>query len=185
LKIDKELIKACKAKDRVSQKKLYDKLLPYLNAVCRRYIFNYSDLNDCLQETFINIFRSIDKYDPSKSQFTTWAVRIAINCTLKLNSRLNETGAIEFDLELHSQRMDPEVISKLNTEDLIRFLKAMPSDHLTVFNMHVVDGFSHKEISEMLNIDIALSRKRLSRARIWLEKKTTQADIVKNEKNII
>jgi len=72
-------------------------------------------------------------------------------------------------VERRQQSTSPEVIEKLSTNDLIAWLKRMPEAYYPVFSLSVIDGFSHPEIAEMLNIDAALSRKRLSRARAWLK----------------
>ena len=169
-----ELIRRCKRKDRLAQKQLYQSYLPYLNSVCRRYLINPSDINDVLQESFINIFRNIDKYDAKKALFKTWAVKISINCTLKFNEKMNKVPVIELVTEQHVQTIDPYVLSKLNDEDLLIFLKTMPQKYSEIFNLNVIDGFSHKEISKILDIEESLSRKRLSRARAWLSSKTSK-----------
>ena len=170
--ITNELIRKCKSKERVAQKQLYNLLLPYLNVVCRRYLNNSTEIKDTLQETFINIFTHIEKYDASRSQFKTWAVRICINCCLKCNQSMGKLIIGEFILEKHNQSISPEVLTKLSDEHLLRFLKTMPEKYFEVFNLHIIDGFSHKEIASLLTIGEGLSRKRLSRAREWLASKS-------------
>ena len=175
--VDSELIKGCKQKDRVAQKQLYNLLLPYLNAICRRYLTNPSDLKDTLQETFIKVFSNINQYDPGRGQFKTWAVKIAINCTLKYNQKMRKLPTDELIADQHFQILNPEVLKKLSDEDLLTFFKTMPKSYYEVFNLHVIDGFSHKEIAMMLGIGEDLSRKRLSRARAWLASKAGSQNI--------
>ena len=170
MEIKKELIHACLKKDRASQKALYDILLPYLNAVCRRYITNQADVKDALQETFINIFRNIDKYDKEKSQFKTWSVRIAINASLKTNLKMNKGESAELTDNTQCSTQ-PEIIQQLSNEELMNFLKTMPRQLFEIYNLRFIDGYSHKEIAETLKIEVELSRKRLSRARTWLKER--------------
>lgn len=169
--ISANILDQCVANDRAAQKKLYDLLIPYLSSVCRRYLRNRSDLEDALQETFINIFNKIDLYDPEKGKFKTWAVKIAINCSFKLNEKMYKLKTMEFDSETSQQVVDPTVYSELSNEEMMNFLRSMPISWFEIFNMYVVEGFSHKEIGKILGIDKALSRQRLSRARKWLNEK--------------
>lgn len=166
--ISTNILDQCVAKDRAAQKKLYDVLLPYLASVCRRYLINNSDLDDALQESFVNIFNHIDQFDPSKGAFMTWAVKITINCSLKLNKKMYKLKTTEIGNGSAQKVIEPVVYSDMNNDEMIRFLRRMPNAWFEVFNMHVVEGFSHKEIGEILGIDESLSRQRLSRARKWL-----------------
>jgi len=170
--VDLKLIEACKANDRVAQKQLYSLSLPYLASVCRRYLRSQSDINDALQESFIQLYRGLGGYDPTRAAFKTWAVRVTINATLKLNERLHKVDVIEFDTAQHDTGTAPEIYSSLSDDDMMAFLQKMPKDFFQVFNLHVVDGFSHQEIAALLDIDIALSRQRLSRARKWISERT-------------
>ncbi len=175
--IDSKIIDLCKASDRAAQKQLYHLLLPYLNAVCKRYLRNTSYSNDVLQETFINLFMNLDQYDSGKGKFKTWAVRIAVNCCLKNNSRNKNNSIQELIPHKHEPKINPRILDKYSNEDLMFFLKKMPEQYFQIFNLHIIDGFSHKEISETLDIDESLSRKRLSRGRAWIEKHTKAKDI--------
>lgn len=170
-----ELIQACQLRERAAQKELYEILLPYLNVVCRRYLNNATDLQDVLQDTFIKIFSKIDQYDSERSQFKTWAVKIAINCCLKSNVKTAKLITTQFVAEQHGVLVRPEILSKLSDQDLLAFFKTMPPKYFVVFNLNVIDGFSHKEIAALIGIDESLSRKRLSRARAWLQSKKGEA----------
>ncbi len=176
--IPNALIEGCQKKDRSAQKRLYTLLLPYLNAVCGRYLNYTEERQDTLQEAFIKIFTNINQFDPSRSQFKTWAVKITINCCLKCNVKAAKNDTQEFLPEQNSQTVTPKVLEKLSDEDLQNFLKTMPQKYYEVFNLHIIDGFSHKEIAALLNIEEALSRKRLSRARAWLSSKSTQVEMM-------
>lgn len=175
--ISKSLIKNCIKRDPLAQKDLYSLLLPYLNVVVERYLYNNEDKQDVLQEAFINIFNNIDKYDNKRSQFKTWAVKITINCSLKNNAKRGRNRVTVLDDNKHGGFMNPEVIQKLSEDDLLSILKTMPESYFQVFNLFVIDEFSHNEISQALNINVSLSRKRLSRAREWLVSNKNDTDL--------
>lgn len=155
-----------------SQKELYEVLLPYLNALCGRYLRDLAHRKDILQETFIIIFGKINQYDASKGEFHSWSAGILINECLKHNRsvRLRKTVKVD-DHKSELASISPEVISQLTNEELMRFLKTMPEKFYEVFNLYVIDGFSHAEIAGIVGIKESLSRKRLMRAKDWLKKK--------------
>lgn len=165
-----ELAKACASGDRNAQRRLYSVLMPYLNAVCQRYLHDRAEAQDVLQETFISIFKNINQFDAERSAFRTWATRIAINFCLKNNAKRQRAPQIDEFSELHDTPIAPEILQKLSNEDLLDWLKTMPWAFAQVFNLHAIDGFSHEEIAQILGIEPALSRQRLSRAREWLRK---------------
>ncbi|MFT5166609.1 MAG: RNA polymerase sigma factor (sigma-70 family) [Saprospiraceae bacterium] len=175
--ITTKIIDGCKRNEKIAQKQLYSLLLPYLNPVCRRYLNNPSDIKDTLQETFIRVFSNINQYDPERAQFKTWVVKITINCALKYNKKMYQLPTDELTEDENTQIIEPEILIKLSDDDLLAFFKTMPKQYFDVFNLYTIDGFSHKEIGSILGIDERLSRKRLSRARIWLASKIGDRNI--------
>ncbi len=172
--ISLQLIDECKSNNRLSQKALYLQLLPYLRAVCVRYLYHTHLVKDVLQEVFLLVFKNLDQFDPDKGPFHKWAVRITINATLNYNRRMSVKNQEPFEIEQHDIPQIPVVLQNLSIEASLHLLKKMPPDYFEVFNLFVIDGYDHKEISEILNINVELSRKRLSRARAWLKKTFTQ-----------
>ncbi|WP_020569916.1 RNA polymerase sigma factor [Neolewinella persica] len=170
-KVDIQLIARCLANNRAAQRHLYDLCLPYLNLSCRRYLINEADLKDALQDTFISVFGSLSQFDVEKASFKTWSTRIAINACLKCNRKRKQSGTQELVINMHDPEIQPEVFAQLSNEDLVAWLKQMPRPYFEVFNFYVIDGFSHQEISKMLDIDPQLSRQRLARSRAWLKKR--------------
>lgn len=163
------LIEGCLSNDRSAQNELYRELLPYLNLVCQRYLHDDHQRKDVLQETFIRIFRHLEQFDVQRASFKTWATRIAINCCLKNNRYGAARPTQELVLPMHERMTGPAALRKLSNEDLLRWLKTMPRAYFEVFNLFVVDGFTHREIAEILGISEALSRQRLTRSRTWLK----------------
>jgi len=180
MKVDVDLIDRCKANERYAQNELYRLMLPFLKAVCRRYIIKNEDVNDALQESFILIFKKIDLYDTSKGSFYSWAVRITINATINYNQRISVINEEEFLPELHDTNTSPEAYLNMSNGELLEIIKRMPKEHFYVFNLYVIDCFQHQEIAELLGINVSLSRKRLSRGRSWLQQEIAKM----NEQNI-
>lgn len=166
--IEEALIHSCKKNDSNAQKRLYMLLLPYLRAIVNRYLRDTSYEKDALQESFVKIFKTIECYEEQKGALKSWAARITINTCLNLNKRV--IGLPTEALESIGHLQPDE--SKYQLEDrkavLNKMLKDMPPDFSDVFNLFVIEGYDHKEIAEILSIETALSRKRLSRARVWL-----------------
>lgn len=167
--IDIKLINRCLSNDRPAQNELYRALLPYLNLVCQRYLQDRSQQHDVLQEAFLRIFRHLDQFDVQQASFKTWTTKIAINCCLKNNARSGRKPTQELIVPLHEAKTSPAALRQLDNEDLLRWLKKMPQQYFEVFNLYVVDGFSHREIADFLGIAEALSRQRLARSRTWLK----------------
>lgn len=171
MNIDQQLIQACKLQDREAQKRLYLSLLPYLRAVVGRYLRDNSYNKDVLQESFVKIFRNIEKYDPSKSPLKNWAARIVINTCFNYNDRVIGLPAEEFVAEEHERGEEATTnFEEISDVQMLRVLKCMPKGYFEVFNLFVIDEYSHKEIAKMLNISEAVSRQTLSRAKKWLRK---------------
>lgn len=172
MKIERGLIDRCMANERSAQRELYDCLLPYLTAVAARYVHDRSYLQDVLQESFVDLFRNIEKYDEVRASFKTWVVRITVNRCWKQNNKRKEVDYMGEGLAELPSRIQADVIDQLDDEVLMRFIRRMPEELFLVFNLYVLDGFSHREVAEALQISEDLSRKRLSRARKWLDEHT-------------
>ena len=168
-------IKGCLEGNRIAQKELYKCLLPYLNAICNRYLKNTSLRHDVLQESFITIFKKIDQYNSELGAFHSWSSRIVINNCLKHNQSTKKF--IAYKTVRFEKIIEPEALSLLGIEDVERFLKSMPEKYYEVFMLFVVDGFDHGQIAEMLEIKVELSRKRLARARVWIQERLKRSGI--------
>ena len=167
--IEEDLIKSCISQNRQSQKQLYILLLPYLRAVVNRYLRDTSYSKDVLQESFVKIFVKLESYDINQAPLKQWSARIAINNCFNYNSRVIGIPKEEFSLLKHQPIVKP-ISEDLSKDDMLNALKQMPTGYFEVFNLFVIDGYSHEEISSILKINEALSRKRLSRARSWVKK---------------
>lgn len=167
MEISNELILACKKQDRKHQKVLFDLLFPYLKNLCFRYLNNRDDIDDAVQISFILLFKNIEQYNPDWGNFKSWASKIAIHSSLKLN-RKNSTCHAD-DKNIKHLPIQAEAISSMNLEHLLSLLDRIGTDYKTVFLMVVVDGFGYDEIAHTLQISEDNVRKRLSRARQKLQ----------------
>jgi len=170
MEIDKKLIASCIAQERAAQKELYQLLLPYLRGIANRYLRDTSYEKDALQESYLKIFKSIDQYDFDLAPLPVWAGRITINQCINYNKRVIGIPNEELKVEQHEASSRPAVLEKWSNENMLYILKQMPIGYYEVFNLFVIDGYSHEEIADLLGISEVLSRKRLSRSRTWLKK---------------
>jgi len=180
LDLNNRCIQACINKERSAQKELYAQLLPYLNALSFRYLNETATRSDVLQESFVKIFTKITQYDSAKGTFKSWSARILINTCLDYNRKSDAQQNRRVDLSDVTIPVNPEVVNHMENEDLLRFIKCLPEKNYTVFNLYVIDGFSHKEISDLLEIDESVSRKRLSRAKKWLKEQLERKENLNN-----
>jgi len=172
MKISKDVIQKCKDYNPHAQKTVYEILLPYLNSLCRRYLSYSTNRNDALQEAFINIFTKIDQFDIRRGEFKSWSAKIAINACLQHSKKVSSRNEIELSSTQYQIPISPDIISRLTNEEVLKVLSNMPLEYFRVFNLFIIDGFSHDEIAEMLEIKSSLSRKRLARAREWISHRT-------------
>ena len=163
-----QLIKNCQQYKKKSQFELVKRYSAMLMAVSRRYVHDESIAKDILQESFIRIFTNIDNYQPTGS-FEAWMRKITIRCALywlKKNNFQNEMVTVD---ELENKTTAPEVFSLFRQEEIFNMIQELPLGFRTVFNLVVIEGFSHKEVAELLNISESTSRSQLARARKILQ----------------
>jgi RNA polymerase sigma-70 factor, ECF subfamily len=169
---EQSLLQSCLLQKRDAQQQLYRQLLPYLRAVATRYLRDGSYVKDVLQEAFVKVFRHLEKYDPAKAPLKNWAARIVINTCLNYNERVIGLPDDELTIEQHDLAEWPEdSMNNWTDDELLALLKEMPVGYFEVFNLYVIDGYNHKEIAELLGTNEGACRKKLSRAKLWLQKK--------------
>lgn len=165
------IIDKCRKGDRSAQKKLYDYLAPKMFAVCLRYMGDRMPAEDILQDGFITLFSKLDSYS-GEGSFEGWARKIFVNTALmslrktdalKLSDDLEEAGNLSSDISTQ--------IQNIGYKEIMKIVMKLPDGYRTVFNMFVVEGFSHKEIAQALNISEVTSRSQLQRARMILQEK--------------
>ena len=164
--------------DRAAQKVIYDRLAPRMFPVCIRYIGDRDQAEDILQEGFVTLFTHLGDYKGDGS-FEGWARKIFVTTALM---ELRRKDALKMSEDLETVRgMKTEVTSQtqnLGYKDLMKIITQLPPGFRTVFNMYAIEGYSHKEIGEILGISETTSRTQLSRARLWLQNKLKEIENV-------
>jgi RNA polymerase sigma-70 factor (ECF subfamily) len=161
---ESDLINACINKERWAQRVLYEEFYPSMMAVCLRYSNNRDDALDILHDGFIKVFRHISKYKPGTS-LNAWIKRVMINTAIDFYRKNVRRRTEDLDQVYDLSNNDPSIISVLNAKDIILCLNTLSPSYRAVFNLYVIEGFSHKEISEKLNISESTSRSNLVKAR--------------------
>lgn len=163
-----QLIHNCKKQDIKAQEQLYRLYANKLFAVCLKYSGSYQQAEDNLQDGFMTIFEKIKQYQ-DKGSFEGWMKRIVINTTLQKYRKQTV-----FEIFNEDNLEEPDVIideEDISVDYLLDIIQELPDRYRQVFNLYALDGFSHKEISEMLQISIGTSKSNLARARIILKEK--------------
>ena len=173
-----KLIASCIKGDRAAQKALYDRLAPRMFPLCIRYVGDRTVAEDILQDGFITLFTHLESYKGDGS-FEGWARRIFVTTAL-MSLRKKDALKMSDDLEA-AKGLKTETASQIQNigyQELMKLIMTLPPGFRTVFNMYAIEGFSHKEISEMLGISETTSRTQLSRARVWLQNKIKEREDV-------
>ncbi len=179
MEISKEIIKSCIKGKRDAQKKLYQMYADKMYGVCLRYADDKDDANDILQDGFIKVFSNIKKYS-FKGSFEGWIRRIIVNTALERFRDKNYLFAVNNECKI--ENFDCEynhVIEEISVKDIFNIINTLTPQYKTVFNLYVIEGYSHKEIADLLNIKEGTSKSNLSRAREILQKKVTQNNRIK------
>jgi RNA polymerase sigma-70 factor (ECF subfamily) len=168
----KKIIKGCLAGNRRDQELLYRRHSAKLYAVSLQYSSNDEEARDILQEGFIKIFENLKNYKHEGS-FEGWIRRIVVNTALeKFRSRHNLFRVDDIDTITEPEaEPDNEDYSGLQAVDLLYIIRELPPKYRMVFNLYAIEGYSHREIGDMLNISEGTSKSNLSRARIILQRR--------------
>lgn len=166
-----QIILGCKSKDEDSQKQLVIRYSSLLFTVCRRYAKDYHDAKDILQDGFIEIFNSMNNYDPAKGGLENWMKQIVARTAIRRYRKMYMVKET-YDKDVsYSNGYESDIIDKMEIEELIEIIATLPEKYRQIFNLYVFEEYSHKEIGDLLGINESSSRSRLSRARkILIEK---------------
>ncbi len=168
---EKLLIDGCKQGESWARKELYEIYAPLMMSVCMRYVNNRETAKDLLQEGFIKVYTKFHAFAGTGSLggwirrvFVTTALEyLRTNDALKLSTSIDDTG-------LHPVYMDESALDRISTDELLHCIAQLPDGYRTVFNMYAIEGFTHKEIAELLGISEITSRTQFIRARNTLQK---------------
>lgn len=173
----KSLIKRCKKNDRNAQEQLYRLFASKLFGVCLKYSGNREEAEDNLQDAFVTIFQKISQYNDSGS-FEGWMKRIAINTALQKH-RQQKVFSISNEDYIKEDVVEVEE-DQYSSDFLLQCVQSLPDRYRQVFSLYVLDGYSHREIAEMLNISEGTSKSNLARARSGLKERIEKFENTQN-----
>ena len=177
-----QLINGCIKQDRKSQKMLYKAFYGFSMGICLRYASNRSEAAEVMNQGFFKVFNHIDRFDTQRP-FKAWLGRIMMNASIDYY-RANLKMAYTEDLDKAEHLTDGELVDRnLNYEDLLAMVQQLPQAYRTVFNLFAIDGYSHEEIGDMLNISTGTSKSNLHKARQKLKHMILKADEAANNTN--
>lgn len=160
---EKQLIQGCKRKEPAAQKRFVHVYSKSLYAVCRRYMKDEMMAKDALQESLIQVLNNIDKYD-EKGSFKGWVHTVTMRKNLEILRR-EKLRWMEDLPEIEANGAEPTIYKTLEKDEVMTFIYEMPHKYRVALIMFLVEGFSHKEIAEKLQISEGTSRSLVSRGR--------------------
>ncbi len=174
-----KLINSCKQNNRKAQSEIYQLYAGKLFGLCLKYSRNYHEAQDNLHNGFLTIFNKIEQFNFNGS-FEGWLKRIIINTALQtyreknvLNLVSEEIPDVEIEVDLDNE--------EISLDFLLQLIQELPTRYRMVFNLYVLDDYSHKEIAKLLTISEGTSKSNLSRARVILKNKIESYQLKKNE----
>lgn len=165
---ESDLIAGCINGDRKMQKELYDRFSAKMFGVCLRYAGNTEEAEDILQEGFIKVFKKIGSYR-GEGSFEGWIRRIFVNTAIEQFRRKTYMQPITEREENSVEATYLSVLDNLAEKDIVKLVQQLSPGYRTVFNMYVVEGYTHRQIAESLGISEGTSKSQLSRAKIILQ----------------
>ena len=158
-KNDKTLIKKISKGDTAASKLLYERYEQYWFRICLRYGRNRSEAQDIFQEGVIRLFKVLNKFDAEKGVFKSWSSKVIVNAALQYLKKYQWQQSFE-DLSIVENEADwsVQIMERISAKELIAIIQELPSGYRVVFNMYEIEGYSHREIAEILNISIGTSK---------------------------
>jgi RNA polymerase sigma factor (sigma-70 family) len=179
---EEAIFQGCLKNDAAAQRELYNRYSPKMLAVCYRFAHNREDAEDMLQEGFIKVFSQLHTFQ-NKGAFEGWIRRIIVHTcinNLKKNKRFNESVDIMYASSI--QTREESVPSIVQAKQIVECIRMLPVGYRTVLNLYAIEGYSHKEISEVLDIEESTSRSQYTRAKQMLEDILLRKKIIQKPK---
>ena len=165
---ERDLIEACIARERWAQQRLYEEYYPKMMGVALRYANNDDDALDILHEGFIKIFKNVSSYHPNTS-LTAWIRRIMVNTAIDYYRKTIRRRTDDLDTAYNVSSDLPDAISQCSEKDILAAVQQLTPAYRAVFNLYVIEGFSHREVADQLDITESTSRSNLVKARLKLQ----------------
>jgi RNA polymerase sigma-70 factor (ECF subfamily) len=166
---EEAILRGCLCNEAAAQRELYQQYSPKMLAVCYRYAHNREDAEDMLQEGFIKVFTQLHSFE-RRGSFEGWIRRIMVHTCiniLKRNKKFNESVDL---IHATSIQVREENISALvQVKQIVECIRSLPIGYRTVLNLFAIEGYSHREIAQLLDIEESTSRSQFTRAKAMLE----------------
>ncbi|MGZ3752152.1 MAG: RNA polymerase sigma factor [Mucilaginibacter sp.] len=171
-----ELIERCKAGERKAQEGLYKQLASKMMGVCLRYATDRMEAEDMLQNGFIRVFQKMADYRGDGS-FDGWVRRIMVHSSIEYYRKHHKLlQVVDMESEGKEQSVNPVAMANLDARDLMVLIQQLSAGYRMVFNLYAIEGYSHKEIGEIMGISEGASKSQLSRARAILKEQIKQSE---------
>ncbi len=172
-----DLVAACIRKERWAQKVLYEEYYPRMMGLCLRYAGNQDEALDILHEGFIKVFKNMHRYEPGTS-LSSWIRRIMVNTAIDYYRKMVRRRTEDIDMAYHVDAGDVDALSQMSEQEILEAIQELTPAYRAVFNLYVIEGYSHKEIAELLDITESTSRSNLVKARLRLQAILTERNKV-------
>lgn len=175
---DIDLVNGCSNNERAAQGRLYKQYYTSMMSICMRYTHNEDDAIEVLHNGFLKVFKNIHRFDPLKAGLYTWIRSIMIHSAIdyiRQNAKHRKWVEIEYAAEPY---VDSEAVSKLNVQEILRLVRKLPPASRAVFNLYIMEGYTHREIGQMMRISEGTSKWHLSEARRMMQKFLTTLQAV-------
>jgi len=182
---EEAILKGCLNNDPVAQRELYNRYSAKMLAVCYRYGHSREDAEDMLQEGFIKVFMQIHTFE-NRGAFEGWIRRIIVHTCiniLKKNKKFNESVDIIYATGM--QVREETIPAIIQAKQVVECIRLLPIGYRTVLNLYAVEGYSHREIADMLDLEESTSRRQYTRARAMLEDILAKKRIIQKPKQDI
>ncbi len=172
-----KIIEEIKSGNQGSFRLLYNRFAPMFKGIAYRYMGNADESNDVIQEAFVKIYKNLDKYS-FKGSFEGWMKRIVVNCCLEYMAKHKKVKFESETVLLNTSSSNWELpISDMSVQEIVEMVNKLPIGYRTVFNLNVIEGYSHKEIGEQLGISESASRSQLTKAKAKLKELLKEIEI--------
>src|SRR6478735_4972532 len=163
-----DIIQGCIDGRRICQKKLYDHFSGKMLGVCMRYAKDRAEAEDMLQEGFIKVFNNISRFK-NEGSFEGWIRRIMVFTAINMFKHRSRKFQEDLDREGADGVYDDSVIDKISAKEIVALIQQMPEGYRMIFNLYAVEGYTHREIGEILGIAEGTSKSQYSRAKQYMQ----------------
>ncbi len=165
---DQELIKGCIKEDVQCQRALFERFAGKMMTVCLRYAKDKMEAEDILQDGFVRVFNYLKQFN-GEGSFEGWVRRVMVNVALRHCQKRKHQFSEVNDASERIESNEPFAHDRLSENEILKMVQQLPQGYRIVFNLHVLEGYGHEEIGEILKIGASTSRSQLVKARKMLQ----------------